>query len=117
MFPTLGVLSNQLTTMITSSTQNRAHIRRYRFEPLTVRAAARIVDLATAGCVEHWDARAYVQHLASTDRYAGYEASRALYRLARRRAAHGNTGVRRPFRLQRGSQGAALNLNLLQDAR
>ncbi len=102
--------------MTTSTTRSRTHTR-YRFEPLTVRAAARIVDLATAGSLPHWDARGYVRHLASTDRYAGYEASRALYRLARRRAAHGNTGVRRPFRLQRESQSASLNLNLLQEAR
>ena len=99
--------------MTTSSTQNSSHIRRYRFEPLTVRAAARIVDLARSGSVPHWDARTYVQHLASTDRYAGYEASRALYRLARRRAAHGHTGVRRPFRLQRRNEGAPLTLDLL----
>ena len=102
--------------MTTSTTRNRSH-NRYRFEPLTVRAAARIVDLASAGSLAHWDARAYVQHLASTDRYAGYESSQALYRLARRRAAHGNTGVRRPFRLERKNPGAPLNLNLLQNAR
>jgi hypothetical protein len=102
--------------MITSSTQSLSQLRRHRFEPLTVRAAARIVDLAFTGSLAQWDARAYVQHLASTDRFAGGESSRALYRLARRRAAHGHTGVRRPFRLQRRTQGAALNLNLLQDA-
>ena len=102
--------------MTSTTARTGSHIRRYRFEPLTVRAAARIVDLAFAGSVPHWDARAYVQHLASTDRYAGSEASQALYRLARRRAAHGNTGVRRPFRLERRKQGAALNLNLLQGA-
>jgi hypothetical protein len=100
--------------MTSSSTRTHSQIRRYRFEPLTVRAAARIVDLATSGSVPQWDARAYVQHLASTDRYAGYEASRALYRLARRRAAHGHTGVRRPFRLERRNAGAPLTLNLLE---
>lgn len=99
---------------MTSSTSRTGTHNRYRFEPLTVRAAARIVDLATAGSVAHWDARAYVLHLASTDRYAGSEASRALYRLARRRAAHGHTGVRRPFRLERRNQGAPLTLDLLQ---
>lgn len=102
--------------MTTSTTRNRSH-NRFRFEPLTVRTAARILDLASTGSLSRWDARAYVQHLASTDRYAGYQASRSLYRLAKRRAAHGHTGVRRPFRLERGSQSAALNLNLLQDTR
>jgi hypothetical protein len=100
--------------MITSSTQILSHTRRHRFEPLTVRAAARIVDLASTGSLPHWDARAYVQHLASTDRYAGGESSRALYRLARRRAAHGHTGVRRPFRLDRRNEVAALKLNLIE---
>ena len=99
--------------MTTSTTRTGSQHRRHRFEPLTVRAAARIVDLASAGSLPHWDARAYVQHLASTDRYAGYEASRALHRLARRRAAHGHTGVRRPFRLERGNAGP-MTLNLLQ---
>jgi hypothetical protein len=101
--------------MTTDTTHTASHNRRYRFEPLTVRAAARIIDLATAGSVPHWDARAYVRHLASTDRYAGYESSRALHRLARRRAAHGHTGVRRPFRLERRNVVAPLTLNLLQD--
>jgi hypothetical protein len=102
--------------MLSTLTQTGA-IRRYRFEPLTVRAAARILDLAAAGSVTQWDARAYVQHLASIDRFAGSEASGSLYRLARRRAALGQTGVRRPFRLQRRPKGPGLTLNLLQPFR
>ena len=56
-----------------------------RFEPITVRAAARVLRLASRGVVESRDTRWYLQQLCHLDRYAASDSHAELHRLARLR--------------------------------
>jgi hypothetical protein len=64
-----------------------------RFEPVTVRAAARVAHLARLGRLSSLEERHLLHELAATARHARRVHAKALARLARRRAALGNTGV------------------------
>jgi hypothetical protein len=63
----------------------RRSIHRYeRFEPITVRAAARVLHLQRTGVVSPAEARFYLHELAAMDRHAGRDAAVGLARRARR---------------------------------
>src|SRR5262245_3828858 len=62
--------------------------RRYqRFEPITVRAAVRVLQLQRAGVLSAAEAQFYLGELAAMDRHAGWNAFPILARRARRRVA------------------------------
>src|SRR5438067_57245 len=54
-----------------------------RFEPITVRAAARVLRLQRAGVVSAREAGFYLRELAAMDAHAGRGAFRSLVRAAR----------------------------------
>ena len=60
-----------------------------RFEPVTVRAAARVVRLGRARLLSEGEVAFYVRELALLDRYDGAPA--ALWKAARWRSAFGGT--------------------------
>ncbi len=57
-----------------------------RFEPITVRAAVRVIQLKRAGVISSVEADFYVSELAAMDRHTGAKSAAALARLARRQA-------------------------------
>jgi hypothetical protein len=61
--------------------------RYVRFEPITVCAAARVVELRWAGVVSAKEAAFYLRELATMDAHAGEEAFPDLVRAAQRHAA------------------------------
>jgi hypothetical protein len=61
--------------------------RYVRFEPITVRAAARVVELQWAGVIPAQDAPYYLRELLAMDAHAGEAAFPNLVRAAQRRAA------------------------------
>jgi hypothetical protein len=64
--------------------------RRYeRFEPVTVRAAARVLQLQRSGVIPATDAGFYLRELAAMDAHAGENAFESLLRAARRQEAVG----------------------------
>jgi hypothetical protein len=76
--------------------------RRYeRFDPVTVRAAARLIRFAQARGLSNAGLEAYLRELALLQPLAGPEAHRALERVAQRLAAFGRLGVSTPFNKQR----------------
>jgi len=88
--------------------------RYFRFEPLTVRAAARVVYLEQTGRLPLRDVRFYLRELSVMEPRAGGRARHRLRQLAERRAALGHTGVtlparrrRQPARAYAGAAGAA----------
>src|SRR3954451_1056142 len=74
-----------------------------RFDPITVRAAARIVHMGASGRLTTWEVRYYLRELAAMLPRAGRGATRGLSRLAMRRAALGHTGAPGGSRLRRCS--------------
>jgi hypothetical protein len=76
----------------------RSEQRYERFEPITVRTAARVLQLQRAGVVSAREAAFYLRELLAMDAHADAEAFSALVRAAQLRAA--------PCRLSR--QGQAL---------
>jgi hypothetical protein len=87
------------------------------FEPVTVRAAARVIHLAEGGRVSRWDATYYVQQLAAIDALATHAgAVPALRRLARWRSAFGRTGAPSTVRSQRSSRPRRARLAPCKDA-
>ena len=58
--------------------------RYQRFEPVTVRAAARVLQLQRVGIVTAGEARFYLQELADMDEHAGRGAYITLHRMAQR---------------------------------
>lgn len=58
-----------------------------RFEPITVRAAARVLQLQRAGVVSAHEARFYLRELVTMDLHAGPGALRRLTHLAQRHTA------------------------------
>lgn len=77
--------------------------RFHRFRPVTVRAAARLAAMSTAGRFSPEELEYYFQALALSEPCARPGAGRALGRLARRRSAFGRTGVLCPQR-KRGAR-------------
>ena len=76
--------------------------RRYeRFEPVTVRAAARLAHLSHNGRIPREEISAYFRNLASLDPHAGPAAPERLHRLARRRSTLGSTGAPSQFGMAR----------------
>jgi hypothetical protein len=67
--------------------------RYHRFDPITIRAAARLVHMGRTGRLSEWEVRYYIRELTAMVPQAAPRASRALRRLAERRAALGHTGV------------------------
>lgn len=68
--------------------------RRYvRFEPITIRAAARVVHLGRLGCLLPGEVTFYARELACLDAHAGPSAAPVLVRLATRLSALGLTGL------------------------
>jgi len=72
-----------------------------RFDPVTVRAAARVIRVGWLGRVTSAEVRCFLQHLADFHPGQGQSAVGRLNRLARWRAALGDRGVPAPFRLRR----------------
>lgn len=69
--------------------------RRYeRFDPITVRAATRVVRMGRGGRLTGAEIRYYLGELAAMEGRRDAAARRALGRLARRRACLGRAGVR-----------------------
>lgn len=64
----------------------------FRFEPVTVRAAARVVSLGLRGELSPGEMAFYVAELARMEPGARPGSPRRLARLARRRAAFGRAG-------------------------
>ena len=64
-----------------------------RFDPVTVRAATRVVRLGAVQHLPEWEVRYYLRELALMEPGAGRSAPRGLWRLARRRAAFGDGSV------------------------
>jgi hypothetical protein len=60
-----------------------------RFEPVTVRAAARVLQLQRSGVIPAADAAFYLRELATMDAHAGADSFESLLRAARRQAAAG----------------------------
>jgi hypothetical protein len=71
-----------------------------RFQPLTVRAAARIIRLSEAGRIPRWEVEHYLRELVATDAFASRNSHGALRRLADWWASFGNTGASGPFRMR-----------------
>ena len=57
-----------------------------RFEPITVRAAVRVIKLQRAGVVSSVEADFYISELAAMDRHTGSKGAAVLARMARRQA-------------------------------
>jgi hypothetical protein len=76
-----------------------------RFDPVTVRAAARVLRVGRLGRITFPEVRCFLQHLA--DLHPGQRGAGAvgcLERLARWRASFGDPGVPAIFRLRRVSR-------------
>ena len=70
-------------------------MKRYeRFEPVTVRAAARLLKAGRAGLLFAAEAEFYLEELVALDAHAGSGARPGLRRLARRAARGGNRVLR-----------------------
>lgn len=72
-----------------------------RFDPVTVRAAARLVRFAQAQQLSAEGLDVYLRELALLQPLARPKAHQALARLARRLASFGRLGVSTPFNKQR----------------
>jgi hypothetical protein len=94
------------TAMRLQMNANTAGRRYERFEPITIRAAARVVALAAAGRIETSDVAHHVAGLAILDTYNQGASPRRLFQLARRSAAFGPAGVPAPRRGGRTSSRA-----------
>lgn len=68
-----------------------------RFDPVTVRAAARLVRYARCQRLSASAVETYLRELALLQPMSGPDAHRALERLARRAASLGRLGVSTPF--------------------
>jgi hypothetical protein len=72
-----------------------------RFDPVTVRAAARVIRISWLGRVSEAEVFCYLLHLADLQPGHGPGAVHRLWRLGRHRAALGDRGVPTKFRLRR----------------
>ena len=73
----------------------RRTVKRYeRFEPVTVRAAARLLRAGRTGLLTPVEADFYLAELVALDAYAGQGAQPGLRRLAQRTARGGNRALR-----------------------
>jgi hypothetical protein len=83
--------------------------KRYqRFEPVTVRAATRLVRMARLGRITPTEVGRYIAILSAIDAHAGERGAQALCRIASRAAALGGSGVHgapAPFRHRRAAPG------------
>jgi hypothetical protein len=67
-----------------------------RFEPITVRAAVRVIRLQRAGVVSGVEADFYISELAAMDRHTGARGAGVLARMARRQATPQRTTKQSP---------------------
>jgi hypothetical protein len=72
-----------------------------KFEPITVRAAARVLYLGRTGRLSAPQVESYVRHLAAMDPHASPVAHGRLRRVARRWSCLGGTGVPHRFQMSR----------------
>jgi hypothetical protein len=72
-----------------------------RFDPVTVRAAARVIRIGWLGRLSAAEIRCFILHLADLHPANGTSAAGPLTRLARRKAAQGDHGVPPIFRMRR----------------
>jgi hypothetical protein len=72
-----------------------------RFDPVTVRAAARVIRIGWLGRLSAAEIRCFILHLADLHPANGTRAAGSLTRLAQRQAAFGDHGVPSAFRLRR----------------
>lgn len=72
-----------------------------RFEPVTIRAAARVIRISWLGRVSDAEVYCYLMHLADLQPGHGSAAVRRLGRIGRWRAALGDRGAPVNFRLRR----------------
>lgn len=85
-----------------SRNANVMNARRFeRFDPVTVRAAARVIRVGWLGRVSPAEVRCFLQHLADLHPGPGVRSARRLERLARWRAALGDRGVPAKFHMHR----------------
>jgi hypothetical protein len=75
-----------------------------RFEPVTIRAAARVIRISWLGRVSPAEVNCYLLHLADLHPGRGRSAVQRLARVGRWRAALGDQGVPNNFRLRRSSR-------------
>ena len=76
-----------------------------RFDPVTIRAAARVIRMGTRGHLSQCDVAAYIEELAHIDTSGQPGAHRSLWRLARRRSELGRNGVYGTLPSRRGALG------------
>ncbi|MBI3909784.1 MAG: hypothetical protein HY320_02485 [Armatimonadetes bacterium] len=76
-----------------------------RFDPVTVRAGARLICLAQRGRLHPRELRFYLEELARMERHQRSGAGVALFRIAQRRARITINGERPPLFLDRRSAG------------
>lgn len=76
-----------------------------RFDPVTIRAAARVVRIGTRGHLAQCEVAAYLQELAHMASTGQPGAHRSLWRLARRRSELGRNGVYGVLPSRRGALG------------
>jgi hypothetical protein len=75
-----------------------------RFDPVTVRAAARVIRVGRLGRVSPAEVRCFLQHLADLHPGQGIRAVGRLHRLARWRASLGDRGVPPKFHMRRATR-------------
>lgn len=75
-----------------------------RFDPVTVRAAARVIRIGWLGRLSAAEIRCFILHLADLHPANGTRAAGTLTQLARRKAALGHHGVPSAFRMHRCSR-------------
>ena len=81
--------------------------RHTRFEPVTIRAAARVLSLARSGAIHPWEENAYLQDLLGLDRFARGRDWEALRRLARWRSRLGDAGAPRGMKTRQRTPAVA----------
>lgn len=79
-----------------------------RFEPVTIRAAARVLCLARSGAIHPWEEDAYLQDLLGLDCFANDRDWDSLRRMALRRARMGNAGAPREKHTRRRTPAVAV---------
>lgn len=75
-----------------------------RFEPVTIRAAARVIRISWLGRVSPAEVQCYLLHLADLQPGRSRNAVQRLARVGRWRAALGDRGVPNNFRLRRSAR-------------
>jgi hypothetical protein len=92
-----------------------ARQRRFeRFDPITVRAAARMVQYRRLGRLECWELRYYLSELTELARHSAPDSFQRLGRIALRMATLGQSGIPAPCSLQRRPRALPKSMRLLR---